>query len=177
MDGPVDAAALRDDLHLSRPRVASAVHRLEEAGLVAVRDDGRIEAAGRAVDLDGGVEAAARAEADREAFDRSRVEMMRGYAEDAGCRRAYVLGYFGEPCEPPCGNCDACDAGRGEEGAAGGDGAFAVGARVQHPEWGAGTVQRSEEDMLTVVFDSVGYKTLAVDVVEERGLLAPAGEG
>ena len=28
--------------------------------------------------------------------------------------------------------------------------------------------------MLTVVFDSVGYKTLALEVVEEKGLLEPA---
>ena len=29
--------------------------------------------------------------------------------------------------------------------------------------------------MITVVFDSVGYKTLATEVVEERGLLEEAG--
>ena len=40
--------------------------------------------------------------------DRSRVEMMRGYAESRGCRRAYLLGYFGEDLPEPCGNCDTC---------------------------------------------------------------------
>jgi ATP-dependent DNA helicase RecQ len=174
--GPVDPAALRDDLHLSRTRVATAVHRLEEVGLLAVTEDGRIEAARRGADLDEGIERAARAEVDREAFDRSRVEMMRGYAEDDGCRRAYILGYFGEPFDPPCGRCDACDAGHGGHEAAAGDATYAVGRRVAHPEWGTGTVQRREDDMLTVVFDTVGYKTLALDVVEEKGLLAPADE-
>jgi ATP-dependent DNA helicase RecQ len=174
--GPVEPGALRDELHFSRTRVATAVHRLEDAGLVEVREDGQVEATGRGADLDAGIEAAARAEADREAFDRSRVEMMRGYAEAEGCRRAYVLGYFGEPFEPPCGRCDACDAGRGEVGVVGAEGPFAVGARVAHPEWGSGTVQRAEDEMLTVVFDSVGYKTLAVDVVEEKGLLEPERE-
>ena len=48
-----------------------------------------------------------------------------------------------------------------------------MGARVAHPEWGPGTVQRTEDDMLTVVFDGVGYKTLALEVVEENGLLEP----
>jgi ATP-dependent DNA helicase RecQ len=174
--GPVEPGQLRDELHLSRTRVATAVHRLEEAGLVEVRDDGQVEATHRVADLDAGVEAAAQAEADREAFDRSRVEMMRGYAEEAGCRRAYLLGYFGEGFEPPCNRCDACDAGRGEAGVADVDGPFAVGARVAHPEWGSGTVQRAEDDMLTVVFDSVGYKTLALEVVEEKGLLEPDRE-
>ena len=56
------------------------------------------------------------AEEHREAFDRSRVEMMRAYAENDGCRRAFVLGYFGEDYDPPCGSCDVCDAGRGDDG-------------------------------------------------------------
>ncbi|MFN7137601.1 MAG: NADH-quinone oxidoreductase subunit C, partial [Thermomonas sp.] len=46
---------------------------------------------------------------EREAFDRSRVDMIRGYAEHDGCRRAFLLGYFGEAYTPPCGNCDRCD--------------------------------------------------------------------
>jgi len=171
--GPVAPGELRDELDLSRTKVATAVHRLEEAGLVEVREDGQVEAAHRGADLDEGVEEAAQAEVDREAFDRSRVEMMRGYAEDDGCRRAYLLGYFGEPFDPPCGTCDACDAGRGETSGAAADGPYEVGARVTHPEWGPGTVQRAEDDMLTVVFDGVGYKTLAVAVVEENGLLEP----
>jgi hypothetical protein len=32
-------------------------------------------------------------------------------------------------------------------------------------------VQRAEESHLTVLFDTVGYKTLALDVVLERKLL------
>jgi hypothetical protein len=34
-------------------------------------------------------------------------------------------------------------------------------------------VQRTESDVVTVVFDTVGYKTLATPLVEERGLLVP----
>jgi ATP-dependent DNA helicase RecQ len=42
---------------------------------------------------------------------------------------------------------------------------------VRHGEWGDGTVAGSEPGMVTVVFDSVGYKTLAEELVRERGLL------
>ena len=50
-----------------------------------------------------------------------------------------------------------------------------IGARVAHPEWGEGVVQRYDEDRAVVVlFDDVGYKTLALDVVLERNLLEPA---
>jgi len=98
--------------------------------------------------------------------------MMRAYAEHGGCRRAFLLGYFGEAFEPPCGNCDG-DAVGGEptpREAAG----FAVGDRVRHGEWGAGTVQRVEDEQLTVVFDTVGYKALLAADVAERGLLEHA---
>jgi ATP-dependent DNA helicase RecQ len=170
---PVEPKAIVDELALSQTKVVTAVHRLEEAGAVEILDDGTVAPACAEESLAECIERAAQAEADREQFDRSRVEMMRGYAEADSCRRAFVLSYFGEASEPPCGACDVCDAGGG---AVTGDvpDELAVGARVEHPEWGAGTVQGADDGTLTVVFDSVGYKTLALEVVQERGLLAPA---
>ena len=41
----------------------------------------------------------------------------------------------------------------------------------EHDEWGSGTVGQVEDGQVTVVFDTVGYKTLGVDLVVERGLL------
>jgi ATP-dependent DNA helicase RecQ len=172
---PVEPGDLLEELSLSRTKLTSIVHRLEEVGLAEVRDDGRVTSSGSGDDVAAGVEAAARAEQDRETFERSRVEMMRGYAEEWYCRRAFLLGYFGEEYDPPCGNCDNCDAGHGVESAEA-DGVFRVGMRVEHAEWGLGTVQRVEAEMLTVVFDAVGYKTLATEVVEERDLLRPHGD-
>ena len=45
------------------------------------------------------------------AWTSSRIEMMRGYAETDGCRRQFLLGYFGEDLPEPCGNCDTCEDG------------------------------------------------------------------
>jgi ATP-dependent DNA helicase RecQ len=118
------------------------------------------------------VRAAAETEEKRRTFDRSRVEMMRGYAESADCRRAFVLSYFGEPFAPPCGNCDNCDAGRSDVPPE--DVPFAVGSRVAHASWGAGVVQRYDDDAVVVLFDEVGYKSLALEVIRERDLLEPA---
>jgi ATP-dependent DNA helicase RecQ len=165
---PVPLEDLRERLGLSRSKLTNVVHRLEDAGLVEVTGAGELRRLPG--DLGDGLERAVQAEANREHFDRSRVEMVRAYAEHDNCRRAFLLGYFGEAFDPPCGNCDNCSAGRGvpaPDEAAG----FAVGDRVRHGEWGDGTVQGVEDDRLTVVFDTVGYKALLAADVAERGLL------
>ncbi|HEX8123324.1 MAG TPA: ATP-dependent DNA helicase RecQ [Solirubrobacteraceae bacterium] len=167
---PVRPRELVDELPLSDTKLATAIQHLEEAGFAHVLDDGTV-AARRDTDLIEAVEQAGEAEEHRQAFDRSRVEMMRAYAETDGCRRAFILGYFGEDYEPPCGNCDVCER-RGEDVARTEEqGRFAVGDRVTHAEWGGGSVGQVEDGQITVVFDTVGYKTLGLDLVLERGLL------
>ncbi|HEX4977092.1 MAG TPA: RecQ family ATP-dependent DNA helicase [Nocardioides sp.] len=116
----------------------------------------------------------ARAEAYRK-LRHSRVEMMRGYAETARCRSAYLVGYFGEQVEELCGICDSCEAGVAEPLVTARDGRFAVAARVEHDEFGVGTVTDVEEDRITVLFEDVGYRTLSLELVEEQDLLVPAG--
>ena len=45
----------------------------------------------------------------RRASDLSKLKRMEGYAYATGCRRAFVLRYFGDPAaRPECGNCDNC---------------------------------------------------------------------
>jgi ATP-dependent DNA helicase RecQ len=105
----------------------------------------------------------------RRAFNQSRVEMMRRYAEHDHCRRAFILSYFGERAAEECGNCDNCEAGRGR--AEHGDRPFDVGVAVRHGEWGEGVVQRYDGDQVAILFEDVGYKTLSVELVTERGLL------
>jgi len=166
---PVEAGPLREEAHLSRTKLATALTRLEDAGVVELLPTGEI-----APGESGDVEAAAETEEDRQAFERSRLEMMRGYAEADSCRRAFVLSYFGEPYEPPCGNCDVCDGGHGRDADGTGEHPFPLGARVVHSEWGEGAVQRYEPGQVVVLFDTVGWRTLALDVVVERGLLASA---
>jgi ATP-dependent DNA helicase RecQ len=115
----------------------------------------------------------ARAEAQRR-LERSRVEMMRAYAETTRCRSAFMLGYFGAPVRERCGSCDNC-----VEGLAGTEGQpdhapYAVQSVVRHQEFGAGTVTDVVDDRLTVLFDDVGYRTLDLDLVADGGLLEQA---
>jgi ATP-dependent DNA helicase RecQ len=159
--GAPDVDRLVEHTGLSRARVTAAVTCL---------DDG--------ADGEGPAEAAARAEEERETrakVQQSRVEMMRAYAEARSCRRQVLLGYFGEPLDQPCGNCDRCAAGgdTGTGDAAGGE-PFPVHSRVSHPAWGEGQVMGYEGGTVTVFFEAVGYRTLALELVEAGGLLTSA---
>jgi ATP-dependent DNA helicase RecQ len=167
---PVDPRDLRDETGLSETKVTTALGRLEEVGVVEMLPDGRVSSLDGHVDLRRAAGEAAAAQEHRKEYDRTRVEMMRGYAESRTCRRAFLLSYFGEDFEGPCGNCDNCDAGHGVAEEPWGE-PFVVATRVTHAEWGAGTVQRYDGDAMVVLFDEGGYRTLSVALVEERGLL------
>jgi ATP-dependent DNA helicase RecQ len=120
----------------------------------------------------------------RQRMDRSRIEMVRGYAETDGCRRQYLLGYFGEDLPEGCGNCDSCtdaaaasavaDDGDATPAADDGSELFPLQSGVVHKEWGPGLVMRHEEDVITVLFEQEGYKTLSLPAVVENGLLTRA---
>ncbi len=170
-DAPLKPAELGREVDVSAAQRTRAVNLLEETGAVGITADGRLEYRDSEVDpgeaVDRGVEAA---EAHQRLI-RSRIEMMRGYAETTGCRRQFLLGYFGEQLEQPCGNCDTCIAGTAEALSAG-DGAFAVNSVVEHAEWGRGIVMSADDEKVTVVFDDHGYKTLSTSAVLEHGLLS-----
>jgi ATP-dependent DNA helicase RecQ len=96
---------------------------------------------------------------------------MRAYAETSGCRRQFLLAYFGETLEEPCGNCDTCAAGTAEEQADVTDSPYPLQSKVAHASWGTGVVMRYEGDRIVVLFEEVGYRTLSLDAVAARGLL------
>ncbi|MDD9205725.1 RecQ family ATP-dependent DNA helicase, partial [Georgenia sp. 10Sc9-8] len=176
-DGAVTVTALRKELSLSPRRVSTAVNLLQEVG--AVRRERRgLRADGRARPAD--VVARAQEHVDtQQRVEQSRVEMMREYAETRGCRREFLLGYFGQDYTGPCGACDTCTAGAAEEVAVSreeGAGDYTAHEEVEHEVWGRGTVMRTEGDRLTVFFESEGYKTLARDLVTEEEILEPTGD-
>ena len=116
--------------------------------------------------------AASEAQTEREhEIERTRLTMMRRYAEHAGCRRSFLLSYFGQDYPGPCGNCDNdLSTPRPRQPRS----HSPVGARVVSERWGQGTVQRYDGDHVTVLFDEHGYRELFVPVVLRRGLLRPA---
>ena len=148
----------------------AALVRLTDLGAATWQADGEVRWAGTMSIAD--VLTASEALTEREdEVERTRLTMMRRYAEHAGCRRSFLLSYFGQDYPGPCGNCDN-DLTHAEAPRA--DVPFAVGARVVSERWGQGTVQRYDGNQVTVLFDEHGYRELFVPVVLQRGLLRPA---
>jgi ATP-dependent DNA helicase RecQ len=168
-DGEADPAALVEHLELSRSKVLEAVGRLEEAGWLEIEPHGEVRQARGGPTLEDAVQSGVRESGRRREFDRTRLEMMRSYAETQGCRRDHILSYFGEEHEVPCFYCDNCDAGLVKPDDA--ERPFPIGAPVTHKSWGRGEVQRYDRDRVVVLFESVGYRTLDLGLVEEEGLL------
>ncbi len=109
-------------------------------------------------------------------MERSRVEMMRAYAEeDVRCRWLFILGYFGEDAGEPCGHCDHCEAGTAVPEPAADATRYRPQSRVSHPQFGEGTVMDVADDTVTVLFEGAGYRTLALEIVEGEHLLTDAG--
>ncbi len=158
----------------------SALARLADLGAAAWQPDGDIRWTAT-MTVAAAVEAS-EAETEREdEVERTRLTMMRRYAEHTGCRRSFLLTYFGQDYRGPCGNCDndlgpvdaaSAEVGPAEVGPA--EVPFTVGARVVSERWGQGTVQRYDGDQITVLFDEHGYRELFLPVVLERSLLRPA---
>lgn len=71
-----------------------------------------------------------------------------------------------------CAACDNCLAGRSVTRSSSVQ-PFPIDSQVVHKIWGPGLVMRYAGDTMVVLFDSVGYRTLAVDLVMREGLLAP----
>lgn len=186
---PAPKSSLAELTGFPARRITSLVNQLQEIGAVSIGKRGiRLKSKAKLPALvQGAVE---RAEA-RQRVDHSRLTMMRAYAETDGCRRQFLLGYFGEELPEPCGNCDGCAAAAGQDAprqateqpgkasdgggpASAVDEPFPLQSAVVHKDWGPGLVMRHEDDVITVLFEHEGYKTLSRSAVMEHELLKPA---
>ena len=167
--GTVPARSLRETLGIGASKLTGLVTLLEYVDAITVDDRGDLRYVEHGPVPKQAVADAMELSDSRRRVDDSRIDMMRGYAETTGCRRRYLLEYFGEPYPKTCGACDNCAAGQTEPALA--DGPFPIHAEVVHVTWGPGTVMRVEPDRITVLFEDTGYKTLSLDAVGRDGLL------
>jgi ATP-dependent DNA helicase RecQ len=168
-DKPMRLKALRDRLDVRGRRLTNAINLLEQAEAIRSTPKGFVSNGVRPPDAVAGATEVVEA---RERVDRSRVEMMRGYAEARDCRRQFLLTYFGQPLADPCGNCDCCrDNEIAPDPDVGGRPAIPVNTAVAHRQWGDGVVIGGDTDRVTVLFEDYGYRTLAMSAVTENDLL------
>jgi ATP-dependent DNA helicase RecQ len=171
--GAVTPGELCEELALSQTKIMQILSGLEEADLISIAPTGEVKASRPFSDISDTAEEIVQQQEARRQLNRSRIEMIRGYAESYHCRRTHLLTYFGEPFEGPCNFCDNCDAGLTSSQQNQHE-PFPLNSRVTHEAWGEGTVLRYEDDTVLVLFDDVGYKTLSIDVVLEKNLLVAA---
>jgi ATP-dependent DNA helicase RecQ len=110
----------------------------------------------------------------KKSYDQSKLAMMLQYSETRGCRRKFILNYFGEEYDRDgCGECDNC---LRTKSLASFDASVTSGYKiadvVTHPKFGQGTVERAEKDLVTVLFPTVGYKTLLASAVIREAKIA-----
>jgi ATP-dependent DNA helicase RecQ len=153
---------------LSPNLVSRCCNWLAQTGGIAFDRRNRVQL----VTTDGQVRAARAAAERRREVDETRLDMMREYAATTGCRREFLLTYFGEPYEGPCGNCDNCENVELDTDRAT-DSPFKVNARVHHEQFGDGQILNADADHLTLRFDDAGYRTLSVDAVRRNNLVTP----
>jgi ATP-dependent DNA helicase RecQ len=170
MDGPggVSVDDLAGHAHGARS-VTLALARLVDIGAATWVADGGVRWS-QQMSVATSLEASAEKAAREQEIQATRLEMMRRYAEHSGCRRSFLLSYFGQEYPGPCGNCDNDRRG---VATAHWDEPFPIGARVASEHWGEGTIQRYDRDQVTVLFDEHGYRDLLVSIVLEKDLLRP----
>jgi len=174
----VTAVALSEISGLKNGHLARVLALLQENGILE-QHDGTIR---MLVDDFNPGDISFEREAQRRSYERSRLEMMRGYAELTGdCRREYILNYFGQEFED--GECTLCDndllggtseaisLGTSNDSVSVSSALFQMGDRVIHGSWGEGEVQRIADDTITILFQEAGYKTVATEIVSEQDLL------
>jgi ATP-dependent DNA helicase RecQ len=167
-DPAADQQALVAASGLAARTVSRALGVLLDTGAVE-RQDGAVRATG--LSAQAAAETAAERQEERAAVERSRVEVVRAYADTTDCRRRLLLELLGEQHPHRCGACDSCDEGTSVEVE---DAPLRPGQQVEHAEWGAGQVSVVEEDRVTVFFADRGYVTLDTAVAWGTGLLRAA---
>lgn len=106
-----DAASLLDlsrNAGLSQRKILNLFHKLEEVGISEKLASGQIRLT-RTKSPTEMIEAVRERDEFLKALRRRRLDQVQQHAESRGCRREFLLRYFGDNFTGPCGSCDYCE--------------------------------------------------------------------
>ena len=110
-EGVITKTGLSARTGLPARRLTSLLSLLEQVGAVAVGATGKLSVPRYAPSPADAARAALVQFERHQTLRRSRIDMMRQYAESGRCRGNTLLAYFGEQADGGCGHCDNCAAG------------------------------------------------------------------
>jgi ATP-dependent DNA helicase RecQ len=171
--GPVSLDELVGICRRPKGRVLCALELLQQAGAVVIAGSDAI--APGTMPLDEAVAAAIERRDRQDVLQRTRASMTGRYLSGDACRWSVLAGYLGDSSVARCGACDVCrdSPAPSTSPRATGAGPFDAGAPVLHASFGTGVVVERDDESLSVLFDDSGYRRLAIELVEQSGLLIP----
>jgi ATP-dependent DNA helicase RecQ len=108
MKGPMTRDEIELETGINARKLVGLLHQLEEAEAVRHLEGGFIEIASvRPLALV--IQTATERMKIQKELRKQRLGKMQSYAEWRSCRREFLLRYFGDGYEGPCGNCDRCE--------------------------------------------------------------------
>jgi ATP-dependent DNA helicase RecQ len=105
----VDTEELLEKSDLSARKLINTLHKLEEVGAAEQLPTGDVQMSTK-MSIEEIARAAAEQQEHQKELRKFRLEQMKSYIEHRGCRREFLLHYFGDEYKGPCGNCDICEA-------------------------------------------------------------------
>ena len=106
---PISRHDLAEASGIPPRKLAGVLQKLEDSGAAHLLETGEVEAASKRPLAEIIDEASHRQQLQKE-IRKQRLQKMQQYAEWRSCRREYLLRYFGDDYQGPCGNCDRCEA-------------------------------------------------------------------
>jgi ATP-dependent DNA helicase RecQ len=154
---------VRRALGQPRGRTLQAVLHLHRLGVVRFRGDGVI--APGAQDFREVRDGLDDLLTKRSTLQATRRDMMDAFVEADSCRWSMITGYLGHAAAARCGHCDICRHHDDER-----TDATPLG-RITHRTFGSGQLVNDDGEIVTVLFDDHGYRTLSRTVLDEESLI------
>lgn len=111
MKGPMTRDEIVQVTGINARKLVGLLHKLEETGATRHLESGEIEATSTRP-LSDIIETATEQQKFQKDLRKRRLQQMQSYAEWRSCRREFLLRYFGDGYQGPCGNCDRCEEAR-----------------------------------------------------------------